>query len=98
MESDANRSIVAAAAELIRERTPSDDRPRVWAPEGWREVDIEHSRQLVVRLRPVDDRAVDVEIFRWGALVASEHLRRYRSADGLADQIEDAHRRAIGAD
>jgi hypothetical protein len=94
-----NSDIVKAAAELIRERAPSDDRPRVWAPAGWRELDIEHSGQLVIRLRPVgEDATVDVEVFSYASLLTSERLRKYRTADGLADLIEAVQRRAIAPD
>jgi hypothetical protein len=96
MSTSDNAAIIKAAAEAIRERAPSDDRPRVWAPAGWRELDIEYpSGQRVVRLRPADGDAVDVEIFRWGALVAGEHLGRYRGAAALAALVEDVLRRAI---
>ena len=90
-----NREIIMEAAELVKAR--SQDLQRVWAPPNWREIDLEYpTGQLVVRLRPAGDSSVDVEVFRWGALVASERLRRYRSADALADLIEGVRRRTIG--
>lgn len=87
-----NREIIKAAAELVKAR--SQDDPRVWAPPDWREIDLEYPAQQVVRLRPAGDDATSVEVFRWGDLLASETVRRYHSADGLADLIEDVHARS----
>ena len=91
-----NGEIIKAAAELIRERAPSDD-PHVDAPASWRSIglDLQYDGQLIVRLRPAGDAVTDIEVFRWGALLASEHLRRYRSATRLAELVEDVHRRAL---
>lgn len=92
-----NDSIIKAAAELIRERAPSDDRPRVDAPERWREIglDLAYNGHVIVRLRPVDDDKALVEVFQREPLVASDTLRRYHSADGLADLIERVLQRAL---
>lgn len=74
-------------------RPPHRERP----PENWRGIgiDLQYDGHLIVRLRPVGDDGTDVEVFSFGNLLASEHLRRYRSADRLAELIEDVHRRAI---
>ena len=100
-----DRETIHAAAELIRER--SQDVERVWAPSDWREIDLEYSGQVVVRLRPAGCDATDVEVFSYGALIGAECLRKYhardraaarrlqRSADRLAEMIEDVRRRAI---
>ncbi len=88
-----NRETIEAVAELIHER--SQDVQRVWAPENWREIDLEYSGQLVVRLRSAGGSSVDVEVFSYGSLLASEQLRKYRSAERLAELIENVHLRAI---
>jgi hypothetical protein len=90
-----NDETVMAAARLVKARSPLD--PALSAPESWRDIgiDLQYDGQLVVRVRPVGDDATDVEVFRWGALVASERLRRYRSPERLAGLIEAVHRRAI---
>jgi len=95
---EGNDSIIRAAAELIRERAPSDDRPRAWAPQDWREIDLEYpTGQRVVRLTPAGDDATDVEVFAWGDLLLGERVRGYRSAARLAKLTEGILRRAIEA-
>jgi len=88
-----NESIIEAAAAAVQARSPLD--PHVSAPENWREIDLQYDGQLVVRLRPAGDDTTSVEVFAWGDLVASEILRRYKSAEHLAELVEDVHRRAI---
>lgn len=88
-----NRETIEAAARAIKAR--SQDDPRVWAPENWREIDLEYpTGQLVIRLRPAGDRAVDVEVFSWGNLLASERLRKYDSPTRLAELVEGVTRAA----
>ena len=91
-----NGETIEAAAKLIRERAPSNDRPRVWAPQDWREVDVEYpTGQLVVRMTPVDGGSVNVEVFSYGALIGGECLRKCKSAESLAEQAEDVLKRAV---
>jgi hypothetical protein len=66
------------------------------APESWRAVgaDVQIPPQTIIRLRPAaGDDATDVEVFSYGNLIGSEHLRKYRSATRLAELVEDVHLR-----
>ncbi len=88
-----NDSIIKAAAVAIQVRSPLDP-PRVDAPENWRDkgIDLQYNGHVIVRLRPADDDATSVEVFRREDLLATEVLRGYDSATGLAELIEDVHR------
>lgn len=90
--------IIREAAELVKARSPLD--AALSAPGSWRAIglDLQYPAQLVVRLRPAGDGEVDVEIFTFGNLLASERLRKYRSAERLAEQVEDVHHRALDRD
>ena len=88
--------IIEAAARAIQLR--QDDPPRVDAHENWRDkgIDLQYDGHVIVRLRPADDDATSVQVFRREDLLASEVLRGYDdSATRLAELIEDVHERAL---
>jgi hypothetical protein len=89
-----NDTIIETAARAIQLR--SQDVQRVWAPENWREIDLEYDGHMVVRMRPAADDATSVEVFRREDVLATEVLHGYDSATRLAELIEDVHRRAGG--
>lgn len=94
-----NDEIVKAAVAAIQWRS-QDDAPGVSAPENWRDVgiDLQYNGHVIVRLRPVDDDAARVEVFRREDVLADEVLRDYDSDTELADLVEGVHRGAIAAD
>jgi len=91
-----NDELIEEAARTILLRSP-DDPPGCSAPENWRDIgiDLRYDGHVIVRLRPVNDDAAHVEVLRREDVLADEVLRGYDSATGLADLIEDVHRRAV---
>jgi hypothetical protein len=98
MSTSENDATIRAAAVAIKARSPLD--PPMSAPPSWPRIglDLWFGGHEIVRLRPVDDDATSVEVFRREHLLASEILRGYRSPAHLAEMVEDVHQRAVSRD
>jgi hypothetical protein len=84
-----NDDIIEGAVKALQLRYSTA--PSVSAPANWRDIgiDLQFPQHRAVRIRPIDDDGVRVEVFERETRLGDEVVRGYASYEDLAGSIAD---------